>query len=154
MNLLFCACPKAIYPFFMAEAYPDETYVPIPPLIDNVPDYSVCANDNECATVKAQHAILSTTCADIITMKVALIDIFLSLLSSGVRASFQQQCLQMPNIIFVDLFNWFVNKYGTTTTKDHDLNHQRMAANWHPLEDFDALTLCLFTGGAYSNACS
>ena len=70
------------------------------------------------------------------------------------HTSFQQTRLQMPNIIFVNLFNWFVKKYGTTMPKDCYLNCQRMAIDWHLLEGFDALTLHLFTSGVYSNACS
>jgi hypothetical protein len=46
-----------------------------------------------------------------------------------------------------------VGKYGTTTPEDCDANHQWMAADWHPSEGFDALTLRLFTGGAYADAC-
>ena len=32
------------------------------------------------------------------------------------------------------------------------MNRQRMAANWHPSNGFDALALHLFTGAAYANA--
>jgi hypothetical protein len=57
-----------------------------------------------------------------------------------------------PNIIFVDLFLWFVEQYGKTTAKDREANHQRMAANWHPANGLDALILCLFTGAAYASS--
>jgi hypothetical protein len=153
MNLLFCACPCSIYPFFTADAYPDATYAPIPPVVPDVPDYSTCTNENERATTKACHAILATTRADIITMNAALVDVFLTLISSGVHASFEQIRLREPNIIFVDKIDWFVEKYGTTTPEDRDANRSRMAADWHPSEGFDALTIRLFKGGAYSNAC-
>ena len=153
MNLLFCACPRSIYPFFTAEAYPNASYAPIPPVVPDVPDYSTCTNENERATAKARHAILATTRADIITMNAALVDVFLCLLSSGVRASFEQMRLQMPNIIFTELIDWFTDKYGSTTPEDRDANRLRMAVDWHPSEGFDALTIRLFKGGAYSNAC-
>ena len=39
MNLLFCACPRPIYGFFTADAYPD-AFAPIPPAVDKVPDYT------------------------------------------------------------------------------------------------------------------
>jgi hypothetical protein len=105
MNLLFCACPVDIYGFFTSETYPDATYTPIPAVVDDVPDYTACTNKNKCSTVKARHAILSTTCADIITMNVTLVNVFLNLLSSSVRASYQQRHFQQPNVIFVELFD-------------------------------------------------
>jgi hypothetical protein len=35
---------------------------------------------------------------------------------------FKQIRLRMPNIIFVDMIDWFVEKYGTTTPEDRDAN--------------------------------
>jgi hypothetical protein len=153
MNLLFCACPRSIYPFITAEAYPSATYAPIPPVVPDVPNYTACTNKNERTTVKACHAILATTQADIITMNVALVNVFLCLLSSGVLAFFEQMRLQILKIIFTELIYWFINKYGTTTPEDRDANRLRMAADWHLSEGFDAPTIRLFKGGAYSNAC-
>ena len=153
INLLFCACPRSIYPFFTAEAYPDAAYAPIPLIVPDVPDYTACTNKNERATVKARHAINATTRADIITMNAALVDIFLTLLPAGVSASFEQIRLQRPNIIFTELMDWFVEKYSTTTPEDRDANHTRMAADWHPSEGFDTLTIHLFKGGLYANPC-
>ena len=74
-------------------------------------------------------------------MNAALVDVVLSLISAGVRASFEQICLRTPNIIFTDMIDWFVKKYGTTTPEDRDANRTRMAADWHPLEGFDALSV-------------
>jgi hypothetical protein len=136
-----------------AEAYPNRRFAPLPPVINNVPDFTLCTNENKLATVKIHHAIDMKTRADIITMNAALTDVFLSLLSTSVRASYQQRRLQQPNIIFVELFDWFVAQYGTTTAKDRDANQQWMAADWHPADGFDALTLRLFTGAAYGDAC-
>jgi hypothetical protein len=90
--------------------------------------------------------------ADIIMMNTALAKVFLEAMSSQVRASFQQRCLCEPNIIFVDLFLWFVNQYGKTMAKDCKVNRQRMAADWHPADGFDALILRLFTGAAYDSS--
>ncbi len=85
-------------------------------------------------------------------MNTALADIFLEAMSSQVRASFQQRHLCKPNIIFVDLFLWFVNQYGKTTAKDCKANRQRMAADWHPSNGYDALILRLFTRAAYASS--
>jgi hypothetical protein len=50
------------------------------------------------------------TKVDIVKMNTALANIFLKAMSSQVRASFQhqQRGLRKPNIVFVDLFLWFV----------------------------------------------
>ena len=151
MNLLFCACPRPIYGFFTADAYPD-AFAPIPPPVDEVPDYTTCSDENDRATTRAKHALNRKTRADIITMNAALTDVFLDAVSLGVRAAFQQRRLREPNIVFVDMFEWFAQHYGTTTAEDRDANRQRMAADWHPGDGFDALTLRLFTGAAYANA--
>jgi hypothetical protein len=72
--------------------------------------------------------------------------------SVGVHAAFQQGRLHKPNIVFVNMFEWFAQHYGTTTAEDRDANCQRMAAGWHPGNGFNVLTLRLFTGAAYANA--
>jgi len=59
---------------------------------------------------------------DIITMNTALADVFLDAMSTQVRTSCQQCCLRKPNIIFVNLFLWFVNQYGKMTAEDRKAN--------------------------------
>jgi hypothetical protein len=128
MNLLFCACPHPIYRFFMADAYP-EAFAPTPPAVDKVPDYTNCSDKNDRATTRAKHALNRKTRADIITMNAALTDVFLDVVSVGVCAAFQQRRLHEPNIVFVDMFEWFAQHYGTTTAEDRDANRQQMAAD-------------------------
>jgi hypothetical protein len=48
--------------------------------------------------------------ADIVTMNTALADVFLEAMLSQVHPSFQQRRLCKPNIVFVNLFLWFVNQ--------------------------------------------
>jgi hypothetical protein len=79
-------------------------------------------------------------------------NIFLEAMLSQVHASSQQRRLREPNIVFVDLFLWFVNQYGKTTAKDSKANRQCMAANWHPTYGFDTLILRLFTGAMYARS--
>jgi hypothetical protein len=88
--------------------------------------------------------------ANIVTMNAALTDIFLDTLLLQVHAAFQQQRLCKPNIVFVDMFSWFVSHYGKTAAKDCKANRQQMAANWHPTNSFDTLVLRLFTGAAFA----
>ena len=151
MNLLFCVCPRPIYGFFTADAYPD-AFTPIPPVVDEVPDYTNCTDKNDHATIRAKHALNKKTRADIITMNAALTDVFLDTVSVRVRAAFQQRRLCEPKIVFVDMFKWFTKHYSTMTAEDRNANCQRMAADWHPGDSSDALALRLSTGAAYANA--
>jgi hypothetical protein len=151
MNLLFCAAPHDVYAFLTTEAYPD-AFAPFPPKVPDMPDYTMCINDNDCTMVRATHAQDKKTRADIITMNTALANVFLKAISSQVRTSFQQRHLQEPNIVFVNLLLWFVNQYSKTMAEDYKANRQCMAANWHPANGFDALILLLFTRAAYASS--
>ncbi len=62
-------------------------------------------------------------------MNAALTDVFPGLLLSNISVSFQQRRIQKTNIIFVELFDWFVSKYGTTMAEDRNANRQQMAAD-------------------------
>jgi hypothetical protein len=151
MNLLLCAAPWDVYAFLTSEASPD-AFAPFPPKASDVPNFTRCTDENDCTTVRATHARANKMRADIITMNTALADVFLEAMSVQVRTSFQQCCLRKPNIIFVDLFLWFIEQYGKTTAKDCKANQQCMATNRHPTDGFDALIFHLFTGAAYANS--
>jgi hypothetical protein len=151
MNLLFCAAPCDVYAFLTTEAHPN-AFVPFLPGVPNVPNYTACINNNNRATVRMTHARNKKMQADIITMNTALVNVFLGAMSSQVHASFQQRRLCKPNIVFVDLFLWFVNQYGKTMAEDCKANRRRMAADWHSTNAFDALILRLSTGAAYASS--
>jgi hypothetical protein len=102
MNLLFCACLRNVYGFFIADPYPTN-FAPFPPVVDKVPDYTGCVDENKRASKRAKHALNKKTIADIVTMNAALIDVFLDVLSLQVRTSFQQRHLHEPNIVFVNM---------------------------------------------------
>ncbi len=121
MNLLLCAAPRDVYAFLTTEAYPD-TFAPFPPKVADVPDYTACTNNNDRTMAKATYARDKKTRADIVTMNTALANVFLEAMLAQVHASFQQRRLREPNIVFVDLFLWFVKQYGTTTAKDCKAN--------------------------------
>ncbi len=90
--------------------------------------------------------------ADIITMNIALADVFLECLSLQVRTSFQQQRLRKPNIVFINMFMWFISHYVKTTSRDRKANRHRIAADWHPSNGFYHLILRLFTGAAFASS--
>jgi hypothetical protein len=138
-----------VYAFLTIEAHP-ATFAPFPPIVPDVLDYTACTNNNKHATVKATHTIDKKMRADIVTMNTALANIFLKALSSQVCASFLQWRLCKPNIIFIDMFVWFVNHYGKTIAEDCKANRQQMVANWHPADGFNTLVLRLFTGAAFA----
>jgi hypothetical protein len=50
------------------------------------------------------------------------------------------------------MFDWFINKYGNTTTVDREENWQKMAADWHPSDGFEPLAMRLFVGASYASA--
>ena len=102
MNLLFCACPCPIYWLFTTDGYPD-AFVPIPPAVNKVPDYTSCTNKNDCTITCARHALDKKTRVDIITMNAAPTNVFLDSVSAGFRAAFQQQRLHKPSIVFVNV---------------------------------------------------
>jgi hypothetical protein len=60
--------------------------------------------------------------------------------------------MKQPNTVFLHMFDWFIGKYGKTTTKDHEENRQSMAANWHPSDGFEPLMTRLFIGALYASA--
>jgi hypothetical protein len=139
LNLLFCTAPPDVYDFLTAEGYP-AAFAPFPPIMPDVPNYAACTNNNMHATVKAMHAINKKTRADIIIMNTTLADVFIEALSSQVCTSLLQRHLHKPNIIFVDMFVWFVDHYGKTVAEDCKANHQQMTADWHPANIFTHLS--------------
>jgi hypothetical protein len=50
------------------------------------------------------------------------------------------------------MFDWFIMKYGRTTTEDCKENWQRMATTWHPSKGFEPLATRLFIGASYASA--
>ncbi len=57
-------------------------FAPFPLLVPDVPDFSECTDENERATVHAKQALDKKTRAIIITMDIALTNIFLNCLLS------------------------------------------------------------------------
>jgi hypothetical protein len=115
--MLFCAASPGLYSFFTTEAYP-ASFFPFPLEVDAVPDFSTCTSDNECKTLKATNARDQKTQADIITMNAALSNVFLANLPKAICKRYEPIRTKQPNTVFLHMFDWFINKYGKTTTKD------------------------------------
>jgi hypothetical protein len=84
-------------------------------------------------------------------MNAALSDVFLANLPKAICETYKPIHMKQPNTVFLHMFNWFITKYGHTTTKDCKENWQRMAS-WHPSEGFEPLAMRLFIGASYSYA--
>ena len=121
MNLLYCALPPELYSNYTAEAYPDADF-PFPNPVPDVPDYSMAQDDNDRATIKAQHAKDYQTRENCVNMNTALTDVFLSLIPLTFQATYSNQRIRTPNSVFRDAFQHFITKYGGTTPEDRDIN--------------------------------
>ena len=85
-------------------------------------------------------------------MNTALSDVFLTNLPKAICKTYEPICMKQPNTVFLHMFDWFITKYGKTTTEDREENRQRMAADWHPADGFNSLATCLFIGASYASA--
>jgi hypothetical protein len=123
MNMLFCAASPGLYSFFTTEAYPS-TFFPFTNEVDAVPDFSTCTYDNKRETLKATNMRDHKTRADIVTMNAALSDVFLANLPKAIRETYEPIRMKQPNTVFLHMFDWFIMKYGKTTTEDSKENQQ------------------------------
>jgi len=85
-------------------------------------------------------------------MNAALSNVFLTNLPKATHETYEPICMKQPNTVFLHMFDWFITKYGKTTTKDQEENRQRMAADWHPADGFKPLATRLFIGASYASA--
>ncbi len=151
MNLLYVAVDPGLYTHYSAgEAYPANDY-PFPVDVNEVPDFSACNNDNNHAAAKITHTVLLKTCNNVVNMNAALIDTLLGLIPTAFKLLYKQEWMMDPNAVFRQCFDWFVTKYGRTSTKDHEANRVAMAADWHPLMGFEVLTSRLFCGVTFAS---
>jgi hypothetical protein len=151
MNMLFCAASPGLYSFFTTETYP-ASFFPFPTEVDAVPDFSGCTTDNKRETLKSTHALARKTHSGIVTMNAALLDVVLAQLPKLICKTYKPIRMKQPNTVFLHMFDWFIGKYGKTTTEDREENQQRMAADWHPSDGFEPLARCLFIGTLYASA--
>ena len=85
-------------------------------------------------------------------MNAALSDVFLTNLPKGICETYKPIHMKQPNMVFLHMFDWFITKYGKTTTEDREENRQQMAADWHPADGFEPLATRLFIGASYARA--
>ncbi len=145
MNMLFCAASPGLYSFFTNKPYPTD-FFPFPTRVATIPDFAACTSDNERKSLKATHTHDRNTRADIVTMNSVLANVFLANLPKAIRETYEPIRMKDPNTVFLYMFDWFIERYGKTTSKDRKANQQRMAATWHPSEGFKPLAMRLFIG--------
>jgi hypothetical protein len=85
-------------------------------------------------------------------MNAALLDLFLAQLPESICKTYKPIHMKQPNTVFLHMSDWFIGKYGKTTTEDRKENLQRMAADWHPSDGFEPLAMRLFIGAPYASA--
>ena len=85
-------------------------------------------------------------------MNSALTNVFLANLPEAIRKTYKPICMKDPNTVFLYMFDWFIERYGKTTSEDRKANRQRMAADWNPSEGFEPLATRLFIGASYASA--
>jgi hypothetical protein len=100
------------------------TFFPFPAEVDSIPDFSAGNLDNEHKTLKATNAHDKKTRADIVTMNAALSHVFLANLPKAICKTYKPICMKQPNTVFLHMFEWFITKYGKTTTEDCEENFQ------------------------------
>jgi hypothetical protein len=149
-NMLFLAALPDLYSYFTNITHPS-SYFPFPKEVDAVPDFSACTSNNERKSLKATHARDRKTQVDIVTMNAALSNVFLANLPKVICETYKPIRMKQPNSVFLHMFNWFITKYGRTTTKDREENWQRMATTWHPSKGFEHLAMHLFIGISYAS---
>ena len=90
--------------------------------------------------------------ADIVTMNAALSDVFLTNLPRAICETYEPIRMKQPKTVFLQMFDWFITKYGKSMTEDRKENRQQMAADWHPSEGFEPVATRLFIGASYPSA--
>ncbi len=118
MNMLFLAASPDLYSYFTNKAHT------FPKEVDDVPDFSACTSNNERKSFKATHAHNQKTRADIVTMNLALSDVFLANLPKAICETYKPICMKQPDTVFLHMFSWFIMEYRHTTTKDCEENWQ------------------------------
>ena len=109
--------------FFTNETYPTNCFLFLAE-VDSIPDFSACNSDKERETLKATNARDQKTRADIVTMNATLSDVFLANLHKAIREMYELIRMKQPNMVFLHMFDWFLTKYGKTTTEDREENRQ------------------------------
>jgi hypothetical protein len=127
INILFLAALPDLHSYFTNKTYPS-SYFPFPKEVDDVPDFSACTFDNERESLKATYAHDQKTQADIVTMNPALFDVFLANLPKAICETYKPIRMKQPNTVCLHMFNWFIAKYGHTTTKDC----KKIGREWPP----------------------
>ena len=57
-------------------------------------------------------------------MNAALSDVFLATLPKAIHEMYEPICMKQLNTVFLHMFDWFIMKYGKTTTEDREENQK------------------------------
>jgi hypothetical protein len=87
-HFVLCRITRSL--FFLHKQYLSYKFFLFPAEVDAIPDFANCTSDNERKSLKAMHALDRKTRADIITMNLALADIFLVNLPKAICKTLNQ----------------------------------------------------------------
>jgi hypothetical protein len=124
---------------------------PFPDNVNEVPIFTACTNDNQCAAAKITHAILIKMRNDIVNINAELINTLLSLILMTFKLLYKQERMMSPNAVFQQCFDWFAIKYRHTLAEDCKTNRMAMVANWCPSMGFEVLTSRIFCGITFAS---
>jgi hypothetical protein len=104
MNMLSLAASLDLCSYFISKAYPS-SYFLFPKEVDDIPDFSACTSDNKRKSLKATHACDQKTRADIVTINLALFDVFLANLPKAICKTYKLIHMKQPNTVFLHMFH-------------------------------------------------
>ena len=106
---------------------------------------------NRRAHTKANFDYEKTRYVNCLEMSKALIERFLSLLSTKIRTIYEKNVLMArPNATFQTVLQYFIDNYAFSTELDREDNRQRMLKDWHPADGFDTLVAQIQEGILFS----
>ncbi len=86
-------------------------------------------------------------------MNAALVKCWLRLLPLHIRNFYtQNQMVMNPNATFLEVFEYFLEQYAKSSKIEHQKNREKVLANWHPNDGFDALIAQIHEGVLYANS--
>ncbi len=121
-HVVLCRVTRSLF-VFTNKTYLTDCFL-FPTKVDTIPDFTACTSDNERESLKATHARDQKTRADIVTMNSALDNVFLANLPKAIQEMYQPIRMKDPTMVFLYMFDWFIERYGKTTSEDLKANRQ------------------------------
>ena len=126
--------PENIWTANTREKYP---VLPNPP--PPIAKYKGFVDASDRATTKTEWELIKKTFDECINMNAALVNHFLYLINPTFKICYKLTQLSYPNAPFLNVFDFFMQKYKRSNEHDHEHNKLRMHAQWTPADGFEKL---------------